>query len=273
MGRGTGFAWVPGRTARAPRPQADDGRFTDEEILTVVRAGEAGVKLADLCEATGITVDTYYAWKARYSGLTVEQVQALRVRTRTRKRRVTLLACAVGVTAASVGALSVTRQTDASPIVPSPAPPKTDTPILPAPPAPPRAPVPGPAQAAEPPAAPPATAARVAPTNPSVPAPPAIPAAPPAPSGSASAAAPTVVASADPSGYSVQVAAVPDLQQARAELERLTAAGYPAHITTRTVNRVEMYRVRVGPLATRDVAARIAERLEHDGYPSPWVTH
>ena len=76
----------------------------------------------------------------------------------------------------------------------------------------------------------------------------------------------------DPQGYSVQVAALPDLQQARIALERLAAAGYPAHIATKNVNRVEMFRVRVGPVDSRDAAEQVAARLRRDGYGSPWVT-
>ena len=76
----------------------------------------------------------------------------------------------------------------------------------------------------------------------------------------------------DPNAVSVQVVAVPDLRQAQAELEKLTRAGYPAHMTTRTVNGKEMYRIRVGPLRSRQLAEEVAARLKRDGYASPWVT-
>ncbi len=253
--RQSGFAWVSGlASAAATRPAVDDDRFTDEEILTVVRAGEGGMKLADLCEATGIPVSTYYRWKARYGGLTPQQLRSGRQRARQRKRRLTLVACAVGVATAAVGGLMMTRQTDAAPFVAAVA--RTARP-----------PAVGPTSAT----ANVAAATAVAATPPA----PAAPAAPPAgitvPS-TAPAATPEAAVAADPTGYSVQIAALPDLLQARTALEQLAAAGYPAHITTRTVNGVEMYRVRVGPLATRALAELTATRLRGDGYGAPWVT-
>lgn len=281
-----GFAWVSGLASRTAPRQIDDARFTDEEILTVVRAGEAGMKLADLCEATGISVATYYEWKARYGGLSAQQLQAHRERTRARRRRLTMLACAVVVAAVGVGGLLVTRQSDAAAFVPQAVP----NPVPAA-----ASAVAAPATAAAVPVATTATAPGTASetTGPAKAAP-GTPGTPgtrgtqePTTTGSTggttaqsssarsapdTAPAPAEKIVADPNAYSVQVAAVPDLQQARVALEKLTAAGYPAHVTTRTVNRVEMYRVRVGPLETRASAEQVAARLKRDGYTSPWVT-
>ena len=39
-------------------------KFTDEQILAIVKEGEAGRKVADLCRAYGIVEQTYYRWKA-----------------------------------------------------------------------------------------------------------------------------------------------------------------------------------------------------------------
>ena len=38
-------------------------KFSDEQILAIVREGEAGRKVADLCRTHGITEQTYYRWK------------------------------------------------------------------------------------------------------------------------------------------------------------------------------------------------------------------
>jgi putative transposase len=43
-------------------------KFTDELILKIVREGEAGRKVADLCRTNGITEWSYYRWKAKYGG-------------------------------------------------------------------------------------------------------------------------------------------------------------------------------------------------------------
>jgi cell division septation protein DedD len=80
------------------------------------------------------------------------------------------------------------------------------------------------------------------------------------------------IETADPNGYVVQVAAVPNLQEARAVLEQLAEAGYPAHLTAKTVDRVELYRVRVCPLKSRPAAEEVARRLEREGHRAPWVT-
>ena len=80
------------------------------------------------------------------------------------------------------------------------------------------------------------------------------------------------IETADPDGYVVQVAAVPDLQEARAVLEQLAEAGYPAYLTATIVDQVELYRVRVGPLKSRPAAEEVARRLEREGHRAPWVT-
>ena len=43
-------------------------KFSDEQILAIVKEGEAGRRVADLCRANGITERTYYRWKAKYGG-------------------------------------------------------------------------------------------------------------------------------------------------------------------------------------------------------------
>ena len=53
-------------------------KFTDEQILAIVKEGEAGRKVADLCRTHGITEQTYYRWKAKYGGLELSDVQRLR---------------------------------------------------------------------------------------------------------------------------------------------------------------------------------------------------
>ena len=40
-------------------------KYTDEPILAIVKEGEAGRKVADLCRTHGITEQTYYRWKAK----------------------------------------------------------------------------------------------------------------------------------------------------------------------------------------------------------------
>ena len=53
-------------------------KFTDEQILGIVREGEACRKVADLCRTHGITQQTYYRWKSKYGGLELSELQRLK---------------------------------------------------------------------------------------------------------------------------------------------------------------------------------------------------
>jgi putative transposase len=53
-------------------------KFTDEQIVAIVKEGEAGRKVADVCRANGITEQTYHRWRAKYGGLELGHVQRLR---------------------------------------------------------------------------------------------------------------------------------------------------------------------------------------------------
>jgi putative transposase len=53
-------------------------RFTEEQIIGVLKEAEAGAKTKDLCRKHGISDATFYNWKAKYGGLTVSEVRRLR---------------------------------------------------------------------------------------------------------------------------------------------------------------------------------------------------
>ena len=53
-------------------------RCTEEQIIAVLKEGEAGAKVADLCRKYGMSDATYYNWKARYAGLTVSELKRLK---------------------------------------------------------------------------------------------------------------------------------------------------------------------------------------------------
>ena len=54
------------------------GRFTEEQIIGVLREQEAGLKTADLCRKHGISEATFYAWKAKYGGLGASEAKRLK---------------------------------------------------------------------------------------------------------------------------------------------------------------------------------------------------
>jgi len=53
-------------------------RFTESQIVAVLKEGEAGVPVAELCRTHGISNATYYQWKSKYSGVQVSELQRLR---------------------------------------------------------------------------------------------------------------------------------------------------------------------------------------------------
>jgi len=53
-------------------------RFTEEQIIGVLKEAEAGSKIAELCRKHGISDATYYNWKAKFGGMTVSDAQRLK---------------------------------------------------------------------------------------------------------------------------------------------------------------------------------------------------
>ena len=53
-------------------------RFTEEQIIGVLKEAEAGAKTKELCRKHGISEATFYNWKAKYSGMTVSEARRLK---------------------------------------------------------------------------------------------------------------------------------------------------------------------------------------------------
>jgi putative transposase len=53
-------------------------RFTEEQIIAVLKAQEAGAKAADLCRRHGISEATFYNWKAKYGGMEASEAKRLK---------------------------------------------------------------------------------------------------------------------------------------------------------------------------------------------------
>ena len=53
-------------------------RFTEEQIVGVLKEHELGAKTADLCRKHGISQQTFYNWKSKYGGMDVSEARRLR---------------------------------------------------------------------------------------------------------------------------------------------------------------------------------------------------
>jgi len=53
-------------------------RYTEEQIIGILKQHEEGVKTSDLCREHGISDATFYNWKSKYGGLDVSEAQRLR---------------------------------------------------------------------------------------------------------------------------------------------------------------------------------------------------
>jgi putative transposase len=54
-------------------------RFTEEQIIAVLREAESGTAVKDLCRRAGISTVTFYKWKAKYEDMEISEMRRLRL--------------------------------------------------------------------------------------------------------------------------------------------------------------------------------------------------
>lgn len=53
-------------------------RFTESQIISILKEGDAGMKIEELCRKHGISNATYYNWKSKFGGMEASDVKRLR---------------------------------------------------------------------------------------------------------------------------------------------------------------------------------------------------
>jgi len=53
-------------------------RFSEEQIIGVLKEAEAGAKVSELCRQHGISDSTFYTWRRKYGGLEISEMRRLR---------------------------------------------------------------------------------------------------------------------------------------------------------------------------------------------------
>ena len=53
-------------------------RKTESQIIALLKKAEAGIPVAELCRQEGVSVSTFYSWRAKYGGMEVSEAQRLK---------------------------------------------------------------------------------------------------------------------------------------------------------------------------------------------------
>jgi putative transposase len=53
-------------------------RFSEEQIIAILKEQESGAKTADVCRKYGVSGATFYKWKAKYGGMEVSEAKRLK---------------------------------------------------------------------------------------------------------------------------------------------------------------------------------------------------
>lgn len=55
-----------------------NSRFSEEQIIGILKQSEAGAKTSDLCRQHGISAATFYGWRSKYGGMDVSEAKRLK---------------------------------------------------------------------------------------------------------------------------------------------------------------------------------------------------
>lgn len=53
-------------------------KFTETQIVSILKEADAGLKVSDVCRKHGISQPTYYNWKSKYGGMSVAELKRVK---------------------------------------------------------------------------------------------------------------------------------------------------------------------------------------------------
>jgi putative transposase len=68
------------------------GRFSEEQIIKVLKEHQAGIPIVELCRKHGISDATFYTWRSKYAGMEVSDARKLKALEDENRKLKTLLA-------------------------------------------------------------------------------------------------------------------------------------------------------------------------------------
>jgi putative transposase len=54
-------------------------RFTEEQIHSILKESEAGINTIEICRKYGISKNTFYNWRAKYSGMELSDLKKMKI--------------------------------------------------------------------------------------------------------------------------------------------------------------------------------------------------
>ena len=53
-------------------------RFSESQIVAILKEADAGLKVAEICRKHGISQPTYYNWKSKYGGMSASELKRIK---------------------------------------------------------------------------------------------------------------------------------------------------------------------------------------------------